>query len=137
MVQFVKKNNSGFTLIEILVALVISLLVFFAMMQAALVSIDSNIRNSLRNEAVEIATIKINEALNKPFATLTAGTSTETLTKSFNNIQNFQYTVTRTITDLSSDYKQINIMVRWEWKERKVSSGNPYTYSMTTLRKST
>jgi len=133
----VKLNSNGFSLVEVLVAIIISLLVFFAMIQVTLVTIDSNIRNSLRNEAVDIATTKINEVLNKPFTALTAGTSTETVARSFNNIQNFQYTVTSTITDLSSDYKQINIMVRWEWKEKTVSSGDPYTYSMTTLRKST
>lgn len=55
MPQTVLLNKKGLTLIEVMVALVVLLLVFLALMQTALVSIDSNMINVLRDEAVNIA----------------------------------------------------------------------------------
>lgn len=54
-------NKKGLTLVEVMIALVIFLFVFFALMQTALVGIDANMINSLRNEAVNIAEMRMNE----------------------------------------------------------------------------
>jgi len=124
----------GLTLVEVMIALVIVLLVFFALMQTALVGIDSNTRNALRDEAVSIAEMKMNEARNILFDTLLPVTTTETVNINFRST-NVPFTVTRTVNDLTTDNKQINITVLWEWKENTVANGNPYTHSITTIRK--
>ena len=112
-------NEKGLTLVEVMIALVVLLIVSLALMQTALVSIDSNMTNVLRDEAVNIAEMRMNEARNIPFDNLVAGASGETVLRNFRNIANFQYTVTRTVTDLNSDNKQLEIRVTWNWK------GNP------------
>ena len=66
------RNNKGMTLVEVLVALLISLLVFLALMQTALVSIDANMRNVLRDEAVRIADIRMNTARGLPYEQITS-----------------------------------------------------------------
>lgn len=55
-----KKNSllaahRGVTMIEVLIALVVLLVVFMGLIQAALLSIDHNVRNKVRDEAVRIA----------------------------------------------------------------------------------
>jgi type IV pilus assembly protein PilV len=122
----VMRNKKGFTLVEVMIALVVVLLVFLALMQTALVGIDSNMINILRDEAVSIAEMRMNEARNQPFDSLVT-TPPETVSRNFRNITNFSYTVTRTVTDLNADNKQVNITVTWEWK------GNPYTHSITSI----
>ena len=66
----------GFTLVEVLISMVVLLLVSLALMQTALVSIDSNMMNILRDEAVGIAEEEMNEARGVSFSLLgdTAGT---------------------------------------------------------------
>ncbi len=125
-------DKKGMTLVEVLIAMVVLLLVSLAMMQTALVSIDSNMINVLRAEAVSIAEERMNEARNTAFDGLTTG-APETVLRGFRNITNFSYTVTRTITDLNADNKQVNITVTWEWKEKTVADGNPYTHSITSI----
>jgi type IV pilus assembly protein PilV len=122
----------GFTLVEVMIALVITLLVFLALMQTALVGIDSNMINVLRDEAVNIAEMRMNEARNTPFDSL-ASAAPETVSRNLRNITNFQYTVTRTVTSRGTDNKQIDITIRWEWKEKTVANGNPYTHSISTI----
>jgi prepilin-type N-terminal cleavage/methylation domain-containing protein len=127
-----KLNKKGLTLVEVMIALVVLLVVCIALMQTALVSIESNMTNVLRDEAVNIAEMRMNEARNMPYTNL-AGTSSTTILRNFRNIANFQYSVTRTVTDLNSDNKQVNITVTWEWKENTVANGNPLTHSITSI----
>lgn len=132
LLRFTRNDNSyrwirekGFTLVEVMIALVVVLVVFLALMQTALVGIDSNMINVLRDEAVSIAEQRMNEARNTAFDSLGAGS--ETVTRNLRNIANFPYTVTRTVADLNADNKQVDITVRWAWK------GNPYAHSITTI----
>ncbi len=126
-------NKRGFTLVEVMIALVVTLVVFLALMQTALVGIDSNMINVLRDEAVSIAGQRMNEARNTLFDSLGAGTTSGTVTRNIRNITNFSYTVTRIVTSLNTDNKQIDITIRWEWKDKTVANGNPYIHSITTI----
>ncbi len=125
--RIVLLNKTGLTLVEVLIALVISLLVFLALMQTALIGIDSNMSNVLRGEAVGIAEDRMNVARNQPFDSLAAVTSSETVLRNLRNITNFSYAVTRTIADLNTDNKQVDIRVQWTWK------GETYTHNITTI----
>jgi len=133
-VQIVLLNKKGLTLVEVLIAFVVLLFVSLAMMQTALVSIDSNMINVLRDEAVSIAEMGMREARNTSFSSLSAGTlSPPPVLRNLRNIQNFPYTVTRTVTDLDPDNKQVVITVTWDWKEKTVGSGNAYTHTITSI----
>ena len=133
MGRVVMLNKKGLTLVEVMIALVVLLIVSLALMQTALVSIDANMTNILRDEAVNIAEMRMDEARNIPFDNLLAGALGGTVLRNFRNMANFQYAVTRTVTDLNSDNKQVNVTIAWEWKENTVANGNPYTHSITTI----
>jgi len=125
--ELVLKDNKGFTLVEVLIAMVVFLLISLAMMQTALVGIDSNMINVLRDEAVRIAEETMIAARNTPFDNLGAGDTTNGIMRDIRNINNFQYTVTRSITDHGISNKVVDINVAWNWKL------NPYTHSITTI----
>lgn len=63
-------NVRGLSLVEVLISLVVLLFVSLALMQTALVSIESNMKNVLRDEAVAIAEERINQARSIAFAAL-------------------------------------------------------------------
>jgi prepilin-type N-terminal cleavage/methylation domain-containing protein len=128
----VLKNNQGLTLVEVLIAMVVFLLVSLAMMQTALVGIDSNMINVLRDEAVRIAEENMISARNTPFDILVT-IPAEPVRRDIRNRKDFPYTVTRTVTDHGLNNKEINIIVTWEWKDQTVANGNAYTHSITTI----
>jgi prepilin-type N-terminal cleavage/methylation domain-containing protein len=129
----VSQNNKGLTLIEVLIAMVVFLLVSLAMMQTALVGIDSNMINVLREEAVKIAEESMIDVRNMPFDSLVEGTTTlPTVSRNLRNTMR-PFTVTRAVTDHGDNNKEINILVAWEWKDQTVAHGNPYTHSITTI----
>lgn len=128
MPQTVLNDKKGMTLVEVVIALLVLLIVFLALMQTALVGIDANMLNVLRDEAVNIAEEQMSTARNTPFDSLTAGSAdVSPPARSLRNIAAFTYTVTRTVTDINTDNKQVDITVAWNWK------GNPYTHSISTI----
>jgi len=137
-------NRKGVTLVEVMIALVILLLVFLALMQTALVSIDANMKNVLRDEAVSIAEQRLNEARSLPFDSLVSdasaiptpndcpGTFTvgpPPVKRSFRNIIDKDFCTNMTVTPLgvTGDNRQVNIRVIWNWK------GEAMMHSITTL----
>jgi type IV pilus assembly protein PilV len=111
-----------------MIALVVLLLVSLALMQTALVSIDSNMTNILRDEAVSIAEMRMNEARNTPFDSLVSDGADIPITRNVRNITGgFPYTTRMTVNNLNTDNRQVDITVGWIWK------GENYTHSITTI----
>jgi len=156
MQQIVFRDKAGLTLVEVMIALVIFLFVFFALMQTALVSIDSNMINTLRSEAVNIAEMRMNEARNDPFVSVVPDTGSlivdgcasvdcptgfsatgECFPMNVRSISGFKFCTNLACTELGgdgncatddADNKQVNITVGWKWK------GENYTHRITTVR---
>ena len=146
----VVRDKKGLTLVEVMIALVIVLLVFLALMQTALVSIDSNMRNILRDEATNIAEQRMNEARDLQFnqtvdnlvsdtvslsadgcvsADCPTGFSTtgDCVPRDVRSISGFKFCTNRTVPVLNTDTKQVTITVGWKWK------GENYTHSISTI----
>jgi len=130
--QFARKDNKGFTLIEVLIAMVLILVLLLGLVQAALLSIDSNLRNLLRDEAVRVAEERMNGMLvdifgnqyqglrNLPFdspllqATPLTCTASD-VSRSFRNMTR-NYRVCWGITDVTTNVKRIEVSVGWDYK---------------------
>ena len=132
MLQTVLLNKKGLTLVEVMIALVVLLLVFLALMQTALVSIDSNMINVLRDDAVNIAEEQMSNQRNTPFDNVIS-VPAAFITRNIRNIANFPYSCLITVTNLNADSKQVVITVTWDWKTRTAANGNPYTHTISTI----
>ena len=124
--QLNKVGRKGVSLVEVMIALVVLLLVFLALMQTALVSINANMNNVLRDEAVAIAEQTIIAARNTPFGSL-AATTTTTETRNVRSISK-TYTIVRTVTAQGVNNEQIGVAVSWDWK------GESFNHNMSTIR---
>ena len=122
-------NKKGVTLVEVMIALVILLLVFLALMQTALVSINANMNNVFRDEAVSIAEQSMNEARIIPYDTLLPGASASVIQRNFRNIMSMNFNTNMTVATLGAagDAKQVSIQVTWNWK------GEAFSHTITTL----
>jgi type IV pilus assembly protein PilV len=132
MAHSVKLNNKGMSLLEVMIAIVFLMVVSLALVQTSLLGFQENLRNSLREEAVRIADQRIGELRSRTYTQtfidplLNAGATTVTVAR---NLRSFQkdYSVTTTITDLSTDNKQITAKVDWTYK------GSTFSHSTTVI----
>lgn len=128
-------NRYGFSLVEVMISLIVLLLVFMGLMQSALLGIDSNMRNILRDEGVRIAAERMEETRNMPFDNVVSDPAAAAVNlpacgnppfndagypvlvaRNLRSIQDFPYGTERTVTDLDADTKQIQIVVRWQYR---------------------
>jgi Tfp pilus assembly protein PilV len=152
MQRIVLRSNTGLTLVEVIISLVIALLVFLALMQTALVGIDVNMRNVLRDEAVNIAEMRLNSMRNIPYTSIASDTGSLSaydcptgfsstgvpVERNIKNITGFDFCTSMVCTEFGgdgncatsdADNKQVAVRVGWKWK------GENYTHSVTTVRK--
>ena len=136
------KTANGFSLVEVMVALCVLFLVFMGLMQSALLGIDSNMRNILRDEALKIAAERMEETRNLPFDSVVddvvvAGEDVTftgpcagppiadpsypvRVDRDFRNIVGFSYGTRMTVFDYGAapaETKRITITVRWEYRD--------------------
>jgi len=100
-----------------MIALVVLLLVFLALMHTTVLSIDANMKNILRDEGVSIADRQMMAARNTAYAALADGLTTGTLQGRLRNYSG-NYFWWRQVSPLGSadEGKQVLIWVRWDWK---------------------
>lgn len=121
-------NKKGMTLIEIMFALVILLISSLALMQTATLGISMNVQNALRDEAVNVAEMNMNDLRSKPFDEI-ASAATTTATRSFRGFT-IDYKITPTVTPIiasSQQSKQITVKVEWSYRNKD------YKHEITTL----
>ncbi len=141
------RKNSGFSLIELMVAVVIIMISMLAVLTAILKSTTTNLQNDLRNTAIRI-TNQTSEALLAlpltdtevsatldptgatriaPAHTRTAGNTTQDLkglpktTASIRGVQT-TYTITWDVAAPSGNIKQINITVGYTFKNQPLTN---------------
>ena len=149
VLQNKNQGSRGVTLVEVMISLVILLIVFMGLIQASLVTIQSNVKNELRDEAVRITsdrmarlrTIAFTDALltdtdgtpNSPGSPvdddqdpLTAGVQT-TVTRNVRNAS-VPFIVNKIVDDLDTDHKQISVRTTWTWQ------GEDFTHTIVATR---
>ena len=125
-------DNRGITLIEILISFVLVTVTSLALIQSALVAMNTNVINELRNEAVKVAEQRMNDLRSESFtASFTSPDLVQTggqLKKDPAVTRNIRatscdFTPWRTVTDIDVDpatgqanLKQIYLTIRWTYK---------------------
>ena len=128
-------NQKGFSLVEVMIALVILLLVSMGLFQTALLSIDSNMLNVQRDHATSINQELMAYTQTVPFDDMNNDGAVDVSPLTLNDEKHiqlagdFKYITTITITSINDDTKRIDSTVSWTWKDR------PYAQTMSTIRK--
>jgi type II secretory pathway pseudopilin PulG len=146
MARIALHNKNGMTLIEVMISLLILMVVALAVMQTALVGMRVNLQNAMRDEAVNVADLRMEELRSKVTGTTFDGS---TLTLSANDASGGDLTVinsyaepvisrtfrgasvnyapTRTVSSINADTKQVTLSVSWPFP------ANTYTHTITTI----
>jgi prepilin-type N-terminal cleavage/methylation domain-containing protein len=119
----VLSNKRGTTLIEIMVSLVILLVVSLAVMRMGLVSMSENVKNSMRDEAVNVAEMRLSQLRNLQFTSsstdinlnATNGTPDGSITRKVRSAA-ITYSLTRIINDIDANTKLVTVQVAWQYK---------------------
>ena len=152
-----RNNKRGFTLVEMMIAMVIIMVGLLGLVQAVLLSIDINMKNLFRDEAVRISQQALTGELidsvgvrheglkNLPVAndigTLPAGIwPSFTVIRNFGGTINKQYTVSITVFDLtpgtSRKSKRLQVVVGWDNKKETSplpETGKEFQHSITSI----
>ncbi len=120
-------SAKGLSLVEVMMAFLVLLVTSLALMQTALVSIESNMKNVLRDEAASVAEQRLNDARSTPFdAVVSDPTPPVVINRTLKNMQ-VSYNTTMVVNTLDVTNKQVGVTVTWPWK------GVNYTHSATTI----
>jgi prepilin-type N-terminal cleavage/methylation domain-containing protein len=113
------KNKDGMTLIEVLIAVVITFIVFLGLSGAGIFVLNENIKNSLRDEAVSVAGMEMEQVRNTSFDILYSAPGTQSVDNVARQIRGLtvNYGVTRTVTILDLNNLQVSINVTWDRTE--------------------
>jgi type IV pilus assembly protein PilV len=130
MGQTVFHDKRGMALAEMLFAMGLMTVVAVALMQSTLLVMNNNVKNELRDEAVNVAEQRMNELRNKLFtdSDLVAGVVSEpSVTRNVRAVINFPFTLERTITDINTNSKQVALAVQWTYR------GKQYRHDVSTV----
>jgi len=119
-----KSNDSGFTLVEVLVAIVILMVGLLGVMQSLNLAIATNLQNEMRTQGTMIGESQMAKIKSLPFARITAAEGVEKSHTVPVNMRSVivDYTVTRKIDDISGTMKRVNVGVSW------IHRGNNHDY---------
>jgi type IV pilus assembly protein PilV len=112
--QTVPLNNRGFTLIEVVVAILIMMVGLLGLLASINLAMDVNLRDYMRDEAVRVGEKAMNTTKNSGYASIATGTTTQTISEHVRGIAK-NYSVTTTVTQLPNS-RQISIVVAWTYK---------------------
>ncbi len=127
-------NDRGFTLIELMVAMVITLVGLLGLLQAINVAMEHNLKNQLRDEAVLIAEQWMGNLKTRGFSQLSGVSSPQFSPRTVSSqlrARNVDFTVSRQCVDLNppaSTAARLTVTVTWNLK------GTSYTHTVISLR---
>ncbi len=126
------RNDRGVSLVELLISMVLLAIVSVALIQSAIVAMNTNVMNELRDEAVRVAEARMNDLRNTPFAasdmqvTSPSGVTESPLARTVRGVT-CQFTINRKISQVDSNNRQVTVTVTWNYRNV------PYQHGVSTI----
>ena len=118
--------NKGFTLIELLVSIVIITISIIGLMNLSIVITRNNLRNEIRNKAIEIVTNYVDNMTSQGFDNIATGNSTDNASATIRNFT-LPYTITDNVTNPTTNEKDISATIDWQYRSKN------YSYNVQTV----
>lgn len=99
------------------------------LIQASLLSINHNLRNEVRDEAVRVAAEYMTRTRSEAFVGLSGTTAFSPVTRNFRNLK-VPYNVVRVVTSPDANTRQIVITVTWQYPGEPDSQSHRIYYTM-------
>lgn len=117
------KGESGFTLIEILIAMTIFAIGILAVTSMQIMALQTNARASRSTEAFTLATDKMEELIRTDYDDIDSATNPEVVDKDEYDHLDTTYTWDWNVTeDNNSEFKTITVTVSWRYlNDRQIS----------------
>lgn len=119
-------NNKGFTVVELMVALLILMVGMLGLLQTVNLGLVHNMSDELRNDAVLAADEQMALEMSKPFDLVSTTTNLRVVNRGIRSSYK-NYSVTKVGSKVSSNTKSVNITINWKYKQQ------PYSHAITSL----
>ena len=113
--RILSSNDQGFTLVELLVAVVILMVGLLGLLQGVNVAIMENLKNELRNKALSIAEAELAIIKNRSFDSISTNTKSSVTTAQIRSVSK-QFNVVDQVTATGTNTKNIQVGVSWTHK---------------------
>ena len=110
------RDKRGLTLIEVLMAMAISFIVFLGLTETILLAVNANVQNAMRDEGVRVAEVEMNAVRTVPFDNVYAGSPSFPAASNVlraTRLATTTYAVARSVTNVDANMKQVVITVSW------------------------
>jgi type IV pilus assembly protein PilV len=118
-------KKDGFTLIELLVSIVILMVGLLGLLQTINFAMSTNVENFLRNEALVVASDKMNEKRSIRFSSLYSSASNN---PSLQNIKRDTRGIAKNYSTITNVYartpKTVEVEVRVSWKYKNIQKNH-------------
>lgn len=110
-------DNGGFTLIEVMVAILIMMVGMIGVLQSLNVAMEHNLKNQMRDQGVYLGEKVLNDMRGQAFDATAVFYNQTTIPVNIRGLPS-RYTVDRTVTPLGKDTTQYEVTVGWTYKGR-------------------
>lgn len=111
----VTRNNRGFTLVEVMIAMLVLLVGMLGSLVGVMAAADHNLGNALRDEAIKIAQEKLENARAAQYA-LILNEDVQVQRQVRKTLYPFRVTTNVTSLGTSSSLRMITVTVQWTFK---------------------